>query len=237
MFVGILQKRVQPSRRLAFSGRSDINRVEKMRQKRSSMATFEYLAFLSAKHNIHPEDLFQGLVLAREHEKSSCQNLQIEYRGSAKLEAVFLITKESKVIGQFRVPEELLKRVDVHFESWMDTDKIRKQINKQKMAAKPFTVVQDLRHGMKKVNVEAEVLEASTPSRVFTQYGNSATITNALIADETGSVKLCLWNEQASDVRKGDTVQIKNAKVSTYKGARQLNLGKGGSISVLNHTK
>jgi ssDNA-binding replication factor A large subunit len=32
---------------------------------------------------------------------------------------------------------------------------------------------------------------------------------------------------------KGDTIQVRNASVSTYKGERQLRLGKNGTLSVL----
>jgi replication factor A1 len=94
-------------------------------------------------------------------------------------------------------------------------------------------MVQDLRHGMKKVNVEAEVLETPKASVVYTRYGNTAMVTNAWIADETGKVKLCLWNEQAGYINTGDTIQIKNASVTAFKGERQLCLGKTGTISVL----
>jgi replication factor A1 len=94
-------------------------------------------------------------------------------------------------------------------------------------------MVQDLRHGMKKVNVEAEVLETPKPSLVRTQYGSRAMVTNAWIGDETGKVKLCLWNEQAKCITLGDTIQIKNASVTAFKGERQLCLGKTGTITVL----
>ena len=90
---------------------------------------------------------------------------------------------------------------------------------------------------MKKVNIEAKVLETPTPSTVQTRYGNSARVTNAWIADETGKIKLCLWNEQVDFVNVGDTVQIKNASVSTFKGERQLRLGKTGTVSVLQKLK
>ena len=114
----------------------------------------------------------------------------------------------------------------------MDTDKVRRQIDKQNTTGLPV-LVHNLRHGMKKVSLEAEVLETAAPSRVYTHYGNSATVTNALIGDETGKVKLCLWNEQATSIAKGDTIQVRNASVSTYKGERQLRLGKNGTLSVL----
>jgi replication factor A1 len=93
--------------------------------------------------------------------------------------------------------------------------------------------VQDLRHGMRKVNIEARVLETSAPLTVQTRYGNSAKLTNAWIADETGKIKLCLWNDQAESVTAGKTVQVKNAQVYTFKGERQLCLGRIGTVNVL----
>jgi replication factor A1 len=193
----------------------------------------EYLAFLSVKQGIYLAELYQAMVVAREKGKTTCQNLIIEYRCSLKDEAVFLITKDTSVIAQFRVAEELLLRKNICFENWMDTDKIRRQMNRQSRTPRLSSLVQDLRHGMKKVNLEAKVLETPTPSTVQTRYGNSAKVTNAWIADETGKIKLCLWNEQADFVTVGDTVQIKNASVSIFKGERQLRLGRNGTVSVL----
>jgi len=112
------------------------------------------------------------------------------------------------------------------------TDEIRKQMNRQ-VAPKLSMMVQDLRHGMKKVNLEAKVLETAKPSVVQTRYGNSARVTNAWIADKTGKIKLCLWNEQADLLTVGDTVQIKGASVSTFKGERQLRLGKTAIVNVV----
>ena len=66
----------------------------------------EYLAFLSVKQGIYLSELYQAIVVAREKGKTTCQNLLVEYRCSVKDEAVFLITKDAKVIVQFRVEEE-----------------------------------------------------------------------------------------------------------------------------------
>ncbi|MCJ7560499.1 hypothetical protein MUO79_07760, partial [Candidatus Bathyarchaeota archaeon] len=55
---------------------------------------------------------------------------------------------------------------------------------------------------------------------------------NALIKDETGSMKMSLWNHQISMVHKGDVVDIKNGKVTWYSCERQLRLGRSGSLSV-----
>jgi replication factor A1 len=56
-------------------------------------------------------------------------------------------------------------------------------------------------------------------------------LAKAVIADGTGEIKLCLWNEQIDAVSAGDTVQIENARTSTFRGERQLSLGKNGTLS------
>jgi hypothetical protein len=193
----------------------------------------EHVAFLSVKYNVYVGELFEAIVSARKTGETSCEDLKIEYRGTIEGEAIILITKEDIVVMQFRVAEELLLRKNISFDSWMDTDKIRKQISRQNTAPHLVKLVEDLRHGMKKVNVEAHVLETTTPALVHTQYGNSAFVTNAWIGDETGKIKLCLWNEQASLVTVGDIIQIRNASVSSFKGERQLRLGRKGTISIL----
>jgi hypothetical protein len=195
----------------------------------------EQLAFLSVKHGVYLAELFEAIVSARNTGEATCEGLKIEYRGSIEGEAIILITKESNVVTQFRAAEEYLLRKNIHFESWMDTDKIRNQIARQNTSSSPnqFRLIQDLRHGMKKVNVEAIVLETSKPVVVHTQYGNSVMLINAWIADETAKIKLCLWNEQADSVAVGDTIQLKNGSVTTFKGERQISIGRKGTISVL----
>jgi ssDNA-binding replication factor A large subunit len=56
---------------------------------------------------------------------------------------------------------------------------------------------------------------------------------NVYVEDESGKIKLCLWDEQIKSVTAGDIIQIKNASVATFKGEKQLRLGKTGTITVL----
>jgi replication factor A1 len=85
---------------------------------------------------------------------------------------------------------------------------------------------------MKKVNMEAEVLAKPNPSFVHTRFGSSAAVTNAWVGDETGKIKLCLWNDQANCITIGDMVEIRNASVKAFRGERQLSLGKNGTVKV-----
>jgi replication factor A1 len=193
----------------------------------------EHLAFLSVKYGVSLSGLLNALVLARQHGKSACEGLLVEHRGSTAQEEIFLITKDHNIVMQFRMAREYLLGKDLHIESCMNSDRIQKQLAKQTCGPRISATIRDLRQGMKKVNIEAEVLEISKPSLVHTRFGNTAMVANALIADETGKVKLCLWNEQTNYIAKGDTVQIKNASVAAFKGERQLRLGQTGTITVL----
>ena len=199
-----------------------------MRQKKSTLG--EHLALLSVKYSIYPTEVFQALISARNNDKAVCGNLTVEYRGKVKGETIFLIKKENSVVAQFRVDEEFLLRKDNPFESWMNTDKIRKKIAKQNTES-IFTLIHDLRAGMKRVNLKAEVLEIPKPAQVHTQFGNTVMVVNALVGDETGKIKLCLWEGQISAVAVGDNIEIKNAQVCVFRGERQLRLGKNGVLN------
>jgi hypothetical protein len=191
----------------------------------------EHLAFLSVKHNVYLSELYQALVSTRATgKKFSCGNLTIQYRGMSSNQPIFLITKNNIVVAQFPVAEEFLLRRDISFESWLDTDKIHKQVAKQKLSV-DFMLIDNLRHGMKKVNLRGEVLGIQKPQLIHTQYGNNVILTNAIIADETGKVKLSLWGQQVN-FAVGDIVQIKHASVQSFKGVRQVCLGKLGTLSV-----
>lgn len=192
----------------------------------------DQLAFISAQHAVYPTELFQTLIQAKEHGKSACEDLTVEYRGSVNNEAIFLITKNSKVIAQFRVPELTLLQKDVSFDSSMDTSRVRKEIAKQNPAPSHIKI-ENLNVGMKKVNVIAKVLETSEPSKVHTQFRDNALVSNAWIADETGKIMLCLWDKQINAVAVGDSIEVKNAHVAMFKTDKQLRLGKNGAITIL----
>ncbi len=192
----------------------------------------DQLSFISAQHDIYPMELFQALIRAKEEGKAVVVDLTVEYRGNVNDQAIFLITGDGKVVAQFRVPEETLQRRDVSFDHWMDTTRVRKEIARQNPAPSHFKI-EGLRAGMKKVNVIAEVLETSEPSKVHTQFRDNAIVSNARVGDETGKILLCLWDQQVNSVHMGDCIEVKNAHVALFKGEKQLRLGKNGTITVM----
>ncbi len=86
---------------------------------------------------------------------------------------------------------------------------------------------------MNRINLKARILEIPKPRNVITKFGNFAMVTNASIADETGTIQLPLWNKQIDTVSVGDTIQVENARVVTFRGERQLRISRGGHLNVV----
>ena len=94
--------------------------------------------------------------------------------------------------------------------------------------------ISDLRQGMRRVDVEAKVLEVSEPREVQSRYtGQRFKVAEATISDGTGTIKLVLWNEQIDLVNTDDIVRIENGYVKTFRGEIQLNVGRYGKLTVL----
>jgi replication factor A1 len=93
--------------------------------------------------------------------------------------------------------------------------------------------IKELRNGMKRLDIEGKVTDKSETREVTSRFKNETyKVASAVIADETGTVKLTLWNEQIDQVNVGNTVKIENGYVSSFRGEIQLNIGKFGKLTV-----
>ena len=94
--------------------------------------------------------------------------------------------------------------------------------------------INELRDGVRKVDLEAKVITKSDAREVRSRYTNETyRIAEATIEDETGTIVLNLWNEQIEQVSIDDRVKIENGYVKSYKGDLQLSSGKYGTLIVL----
>jgi replication factor A1 len=86
---------------------------------------------------------------------------------------------------------------------------------------------------MKRVDVKAKVVSKSDTREVTSRYKDETyKVADAVVADETGSIKLTLWNEQIDQVNVNDVIKVENGYVTSFKGEIQLNAGKFGKLTV-----
>ncbi len=82
------------------------------------------------------------------------------------------------------------------------------------------------------INLRATITSKENPRSVNYKTGGTGEVCTAVISDDTGEIKLTLWNDEIDKVEVGDTVEIANGYTSEFKGEVQLNIGKYGNMTV-----
>lgn len=91
--------------------------------------------------------------------------------------------------------------------------------------------INEIRRGMSGIPIEGKITEKSEPRRVNTRYGPRS-VADAKLEDETGAIKLSLWEENIDMVDIGDEVTINGAYVTEFRNEIQLNIPRSGKLEI-----
>ena len=94
--------------------------------------------------------------------------------------------------------------------------------------------IADLKVGQK-ADLEAKVMEVGE-SRTFVRFGRPIRVATATLEDDTGKVKMSLWNEDIDKVKEGDNITLTNGFCKEFQGEKQVTTGKLGKIEVSGET-
>jgi len=181
---------------------------------------------------VDPKRLVDAFVEAWENTLAQCGRLTISRRGITRGSATFLITKEEKVVWQFPVALENVRNPEVLKKLIQDMP-IPQPLEQERYRKKQQ--IDNLRFGMKGIDVKATIVEVPPIKPVISRWGSECYVSNVMIADETGSIRLSLWNKQIDKVSVGDEVELTNCSVSRFAGQPQLRLRRKSTMSVINH--
>ena len=92
--------------------------------------------------------------------------------------------------------------------------------------------ISDIKLGMSGISLEAKVVEIGESRDVNTKYG-VRTVADAILEDETGQIKLSLWEDQINSVSVGDNVIVRGAYVTQFRDVIQLNIPRSGKLEVV----
>ncbi|QQG48514.1 MAG: DNA-binding protein [archaeon] len=93
--------------------------------------------------------------------------------------------------------------------------------------------VRDLRDGMRRVDAEGEIAEMAEPRTVNLRTGGEARVMDCMLKDESGQIKLSLWDDQIDMVKQGSKVKVTNGYTNSFRGELRLNVGKYGKLDVI----
>src|SRR5512136_1762486 len=92
--------------------------------------------------------------------------------------------------------------------------------------------ISDIKPNQGRINIEAIAVEMDAV-RDINSNGKSLRVANAILQDETGKIKLTLWNDEVDKVHVGDKVRITNGFAKAYRDELQLSAGKFGKLEVI----
>ena len=195
----------------------------------------EYLVTLSTKHGINSTEFLEAIASAWKNGKATCQRLSIEFRIKKKDCAIFLIMENNMVVAQFPVPECILKETY----PLKEFDYVRERVmhafemKRRMVHTSGNTRIRDLKAGMKRIKLKARIIEITEPKQVLTRLNDYAVFTKATLFDETGTIKLTLWNGRINMVSVNDIVQIENGSVIMFRGEKQLEIRRNATLEVV----
>lgn len=80
------------------------------------------------------------------------------------------------------------------------------------------------------VNTIAKVISKTEVREVTSRSdGTSHRVCEALIADDTGSVYMSLWDDNVDNVVEDQILQVSNGYINLFRGSMRLNIGRYGS--------
>lgn len=92
--------------------------------------------------------------------------------------------------------------------------------------------IKDLKPKVGNVDVVVDIIDVGI-SREFQKFGKPGRVATAIAKDETGDIKLSLWNEEIDKVKAGDKVHIINGYVNEWQGEMQLTAGRMGKLEIV----
>ncbi|HEX6562376.1 MAG: OB-fold nucleic acid binding domain-containing protein [Nitrososphaera sp.] len=91
--------------------------------------------------------------------------------------------------------------------------------------------ISELKPGMRNVSVTAKVDSVGQPRTVNLKAGGTNTVADAIISDDSGSIKLSLWGDDINKIQTGDRISVENGYINTFKGENSISVGKFGKLT------
>src|SRR3990167_3164149 len=92
--------------------------------------------------------------------------------------------------------------------------------------------IKDLKPKQGNVDLTVDVVDVGV-TREFQKFGKPGKVATAIAKDESGDIKLTLWNEDIEKVKAGDKVHLISGYVNEWQGEMQLTTGRMGKMEIV----
>ena len=95
-----------------------------------------------------------------------------------------------------------------------------------------MAMCKDVKYLSSRINVVGKVERKAIPRMVDTKNGPTK-VCGAFLKDETGEVRLTLWDSDVERIQNGYTIKIRNGYARAFRGEKYLSSGFYGSIHII----
>ena len=92
--------------------------------------------------------------------------------------------------------------------------------------------INEIKRGTSNISLEAKVIDISEVREVMTRFGRR-NVADATLEDETGEIKLTLWQDQIKMVKVGNKVNITGAFATEFREKLQVSVPRSGKLEVV----
>lgn len=89
----------------------------------------------------------------------------------------------------------------------------------------------EIQNGASDVSIEGTVVEVGEPREVRTRFGPKR-VADAIIEDDTGRIKLSLWEDNIDKVKQGQKITLAGCYVTEWNGTLQLNMTRQATMEL-----
>jgi replication factor A1 len=91
----------------------------------------------------------------------------------------------------------------------------------------------DVKPNMRKIDLELTIVEIEEPRPYLRRDGTQGRVTTAIGEDDSGRIKLSLWDSEIDRVKVGDRIRITNGYSRTFRDEVHVSAGLYGRLDVL----
>jgi hypothetical protein len=186
------------------------------------------------KHDVTTSNFHDSLLVAHKHGYAQCGTILIKLRSRGEKCSTYMFSLRGKVLAQANIQDAAIRKLMRPPEGFSGLPDTSKRTGSKRLDANTVSAIGSLRFGLSGVSFKARVVKKAEVRAVTSRDGNSFLVCDVTLSDGTGEIPLGVWNSQIGTVSLGDTIQIHNAKVRSFRGQLQLSLGrKTGLMTVL----
>jgi replication factor A1 len=135
-----------------------------------------------------------------------------------------------------RARERMDGRMEVHVSRSTSVEVVEKGVDITSGLRGAMLKVGEIKPGMRNISLQGRVTGTSEARAFKRRDGEEGKVASLLLQDETGSIRLSLWDEDVKSletIKEGDIVSVEGAYARESLGGLGLNLGSGGRITTI----